>query len=253
VLLSAQSSKPISKNGLIKALQINGLTPSELIEQVNSRGVSFKLNTDVEAELRAAGASSELIDAIRAKTTGAVSRSPAPGPDHAQPSATAVSSEATKPAVAPQPAAWPPGVYVKSQDGIWAKLLEEGVNWKKANSLRRFTVGFGKEEFVGSIPGAASPNGFRAPIDFRIAAVVGFTAENYALVLLHAKGDLREVKVSGSGRGAQNVVRFGASSVDERLWDIQFSQGLGEYGFLPPVREGDLPIAPRMYTFRVIP
>ena len=240
LLLSAQTSKPISKNGLLKALQIGGLTQSEFIEQVNARGVSFTMNKDIEAELRAAGASSELIDAIRAKTKGANSRTPAPGPDHAPPNATAA-----------QPAAWAPGVYVK-QDGKWVELLEESVNWKKGSSLRRLT-GLGKGEFVGSIPGAASPNGYRVPITFRIATAEGFTAENFALVLLHAKEGLREVRVGGSGANAQNLVRLGANPVDLRLWEMQFSQGQGEYGFLPPVREGDLPIAPKMYTFRVIP
>src|ERR1700733_11548889 len=240
LVLNAQTSKPISKNGLLKALQIGGLTQSELIEQVNARGVSFTMNKDIEAELRAAGASSELIDAIRAKPKGANPRTPAPGPDHAPPNATA----------AAQPAAWAPGVYVK-QDGKWVELLEESVNWKKGNSLRRFT-GLGKGEFVGSIPGAASPNGYRVPITFRIAAAEGFTADNYALVLLHSKEGLREVRVGGSG-GSAREVRFGASPVDLRLWEMQFSQGPGEYGFLPPVREGDLPIAPKMYTFRVIP
>jgi len=256
LLLSGQASKPISKNGLLKALQIGGLTQSELIEQVNARGVSFTMNKDIEAELRAAGASSELIDAIRARPKGAAPRTPAPGPDHGPPNATGAPTKAA--AGPPQPvtsapgaAAWAPGVYVK-QDGKWAELLEESVNWKKVNSLRRFT-GLGKGEFVGSIPGAASPNGYRVPITFRIAAAEGFSAENYALVLLHSKEGLREVRVGGSGGGAKNLVRFGASAVDLQLWEMQFSQGPGEYGFLPPVREGDLPIAPRMYTFRVIP
>jgi hypothetical protein len=248
LLLSAQTSKPISKNGLLKALQIGGLTQSEFIEQVNARGVSFTMNKDIEAELRAAGASSELIDAIRAKTKGANSRTPVPGPDHAPPNAAAAPGVA---ASAPGGATWAPGVYVK-QDGKWAELLEESVNWKKGSSLRRLTLGLGKGEFVGSIPGAASPNGYRVPITFRIAAAEGFTAENYALVLLHSKEGLREVRVDGSGANAR-LVRFGANPVDLRLWEIQFSQGPGEYGFLPPVREGDLPIAPKMYTFRVIP
>jgi len=175
------------------------------------------------------------------------------------PNAAAAPAKATSPAGPPQPAAsepgvagWAPGVYVK-QDGKWAELLDESVNWKKSNSLRRFTLGLGKGEFVGSIPGAASPNGYRVPITFRIATAEGFTADNFALVLLHSKDGLREVRVGGSGANARNLVRLGASPVDSRLWEMQFSQGPGEYGFLPPVREGDLPIAPKMYTFRVIP
>jgi hypothetical protein len=160
-------------------------------------------------------------------------------------------AQVAAPAASSQPAALAPGVYVL-QDGKWAELLEESVNWKKGSPLRRLTLGLGKGEFVGSIPGAASPNGYRVPVTFRISTAEGFTADNYALVLLEAKGALREVRVGGSGASARSV-RFTAKPVDTRVWELQFSQGAGEYGFLPPVREGDLPIAPRMYTFRVIP
>ena len=249
-LAIAQTGKPISRNGLIKALKIGGLTQKELVDQVNARGVNFEMSRDAEAELRAAGASSELIDAIREKARRTT-------PSHSSPQsppgkAAAQEDTAFQPAGTEPTPVWAPGVYV-GQDDHWAALLEESVNWKKGNSLRRFTVGFGKEEYVGAIPGKASPNGFRVPITFRIAAPEGYSAENYALVLLHLKGDLREVRVSGSGSSASNLVHFRVTPVDSGLWEIVFSQGIGEYGLLPPVHEGDLPIAPKMYTFRVVP
>lgn len=59
------SKKPISKNGLMEAVKLNGLTTEELIERVEERGVNFQLSADDEREFSQAGARPELIDAIR--------------------------------------------------------------------------------------------------------------------------------------------------------------------------------------------
>ncbi|MFL6285176.1 MAG: tetratricopeptide repeat protein [Pyrinomonadaceae bacterium] len=61
----AQAKKPISKDGLVKAVRINGLSTSELIQQIQSRGVSFQMTPEVEAEMRQAGARPEVIEAAR--------------------------------------------------------------------------------------------------------------------------------------------------------------------------------------------
>jgi hypothetical protein len=63
---AAQAKKPITRDGLVKAVRINGLSTAELLQQIQSRGVSFKMTPDVEAELRAAGARPEIIAAARA-------------------------------------------------------------------------------------------------------------------------------------------------------------------------------------------
>jgi hypothetical protein len=61
----AQSKKPITREGLVKAVRINGLSTTELIQQVQVRGVSFEMTSDAESELRAAGARPEVIEAAR--------------------------------------------------------------------------------------------------------------------------------------------------------------------------------------------
>ena len=61
----AQAKKPITRDGLVKAVRINGLSTDELIQQIQSRGVSFQMTPDAEAELRAAGARPEIIEAAR--------------------------------------------------------------------------------------------------------------------------------------------------------------------------------------------
>ena len=63
---SAQAKKPITREGLVKAVRINGLSTAELVQEVQSRGVSFQMTPDAEAELRAAGARPEVIAAARA-------------------------------------------------------------------------------------------------------------------------------------------------------------------------------------------
>src|SRR5437764_6041573 len=62
---SAQAKKPISRDGLVKAVRINGLSTAELIEQIGQRGVAFEMTADAEAELRQAGARPEVIEAAR--------------------------------------------------------------------------------------------------------------------------------------------------------------------------------------------
>ncbi len=61
----AQAKKPITREGLVRAVRINGLSTAELVQQVQSRGVSFQMTADAEAELRAAGARPEVIEAAR--------------------------------------------------------------------------------------------------------------------------------------------------------------------------------------------
>src|SRR5438270_7850905 len=61
----AQATKPISREGLVKAVRINGLSTAELIQQIQTRGVSFQMTPDAEAELRSAGARPEVIEAAR--------------------------------------------------------------------------------------------------------------------------------------------------------------------------------------------
>src|SRR5947209_20118419 len=66
VISSAQAKKPISLDGLVSAVRINGLSTAELIQQIQTRGVAFQMTPDAEAQLRSAGARPEVIEAARA-------------------------------------------------------------------------------------------------------------------------------------------------------------------------------------------
>jgi tetratricopeptide (TPR) repeat protein len=64
-VFAAQAKKPISREGLVKAVRINGLSTAELVQQIEQRGVAFEMTADAEQELRQAGARPEVIEAAR--------------------------------------------------------------------------------------------------------------------------------------------------------------------------------------------
>ena len=61
-----QGKKPITRKGLLEAIQINGLTTKELVARIQQRGVDFELTPGDVAEFRRAGARPEIISAVRA-------------------------------------------------------------------------------------------------------------------------------------------------------------------------------------------
>jgi hypothetical protein len=85
----AQAPKPITKQGLIDALRIGGLSLQELIQFVRDRGVDFQVTPEVEAELRTAAAQRDLIEAVRGSFKGAA----APGAPAVPPAAPLTKSE----------------------------------------------------------------------------------------------------------------------------------------------------------------
>jgi hypothetical protein len=60
--------KPITKKGLVDALKIGGLTQPELVQFVKQRGVDFRLTPSDEGELKTAGASADLLAAVKSST-----------------------------------------------------------------------------------------------------------------------------------------------------------------------------------------
>jgi hypothetical protein len=77
-----QSKKPISKNGLLEAVRLNGFSTEELIGEVKQRGVSFQLTPGDESEFLSSGARPELMEAVRSnyRPAGASATGPPAGP-----------------------------------------------------------------------------------------------------------------------------------------------------------------------------
>jgi len=87
LLLHAQTAsqpKPISQEGLTSALKIGGLSTEELVKIVNDRGVAFQLTAPIESSLRAAGAATALIEAVRGNYRPPVAALPSPASSTAQ-------------------------------------------------------------------------------------------------------------------------------------------------------------------------
>jgi hypothetical protein len=60
------AKKPITKQGLMNAVKINGLSTQELVQQIQRRGVDFELTAADESDLQSVGARPEIIEAARA-------------------------------------------------------------------------------------------------------------------------------------------------------------------------------------------
>ncbi|HYH83874.1 MAG TPA: hypothetical protein VEX60_00235 [Pyrinomonadaceae bacterium] len=73
------AKKPISRDGLVKAVKINGLPTAELVQQIQSRGVAFQMTPEIEQELKSVGGQPEIIEAARANYRPPVSTSTSSG------------------------------------------------------------------------------------------------------------------------------------------------------------------------------
>lgn len=78
--VAQESTKPISEKGLINALTIGGLQSKELAQIIDRRGVDFALTQDVEQQLRDAGATAEIVEAVRTHYRGPEETRSAPAP-----------------------------------------------------------------------------------------------------------------------------------------------------------------------------
>ena len=67
---TGSSTKPITLKGLKDAIKIGGLKDSELIGQIQSRGVDFVLTPEITDTLRGLGASAAVIQAVGANYRG---------------------------------------------------------------------------------------------------------------------------------------------------------------------------------------
>jgi tetratricopeptide (TPR) repeat protein len=150
----AQAKKPITREGLVKAVRINGLSTVELIQQVQLRGVSFQMTSDAEAELRAAGARPEVIEAARA--------------NYRPSSAAPVSNAGGRGGRSNVPAGPPLSkneIVTMLQAGTPSARVEQfvdarGVNFQSnAQTAREIKAAGGANSLVGAVTAAYTPTG----------------------------------------------------------------------------------------------
>ncbi len=245
---TGSDTKPITLKGLEDALKIGGLKDSELISQIQTRGVDFILTPQITDALKGLGASAAVIKAVGANYRGSAAPNVNPPPPPPPPMVPTPYH-----ATAGYPSA--PGIYFK-QGGAWTRLQQESVTWHSglAKNLRVFTHGMVNTEATGDMPGAHSATSVHDPASFIIWPPNGLTIGNYLIVHLHGKKDDREFKISMGQLHSEDQVDFRPAKVNNSLFEVDFSQGQGDYAF---VTSRDVPTGQSandsfLFTFQIV-
>ncbi len=246
---TGSDTKPITLKGLEDALKIGGLKDSELIAQIQTRGVDFILTPQITDALKGLGASAAVIKAVGANYRGSAAPNVNPPPP-------------PPPPIVPTPyhatAGYPsaPGIYFK-QGNAWTRLQQESVTWHSglAKNLKVFTHGMVNTEATGDMPGAHSATSVHDPASFIIWPPNGLTIGNYLIVHLHGKKDDREFKISMGQLHSEDQVDFRPAKVNNNSFEVDFSQGQGDYAF---VTSRDVPTGQSannsfLFTFQIVP
>lgn len=261
VTFAQESTRPITEKGLVTALTIGGLSSQELIDIIDRRGVSFALTPDTEQQLRAAGATSAVIEAVRAHYhAGPEGASQPSSPLAPAPVAIAsVASAATPASTAPMHPSLPenPGVFFR-EGANWNQLRPESAAWYHEGLMHDLSKGSGgllHGELTAEIAGTHSPVTMHSPVSFLIHTANGAMLQDYLLIHLHEKHDNRNFKVALGGSGSKDAVDFRAAKVSDDLYEISFTQGTGDYAFLirsvvPANNKG--PHQGQVLTFRIL-
>ena len=170
---STQTKKPITKQGLVNAVKINGLSTRELVAQIERRGVDFEMSASDESELQSVGARPEVIEAARSNYRPAVAATSRPAatttaPSHTNTSATTANVPGGEPLSKSE-------IVTMLQAGIPAARVEQfvekrGVSFQVTPEIaREITAAGGNRSLVGAITEratidtAASSNGGDSP------------------------------------------------------------------------------------------
>lgn len=147
------AKKPISKQGLLNAVKINGLSTRELVSQIERRGVDFEMSAADESDLQSVGARPEVIAAARSNYRPAVAARPAATPGTPRVSNTTAPS-ANIPDGEPLSKA---EIVTMLQGGIPAARVEQfvekrGVSFQVTPEIaREITSAGGNRSLVGAI------------------------------------------------------------------------------------------------------
>ena len=152
---SMQAKKPITKQGLMNAVKINGLTTNELVQQIQRRGVDFQMSASDESDLQGVGARPEIIDAARSNYRPAVVVAATPPRTNTAPPRTNTTSTAA--GVPDGPPLSKAEIVTMLQGGIPAARVEQfvekrGVSFQVTPEVaREITAAGGNRSLVGAI------------------------------------------------------------------------------------------------------
>jgi hypothetical protein len=151
---STQAKKPITKQGLMTAVKINGLTTRELVQQIERRGVDFQLSASDESDLQGVGARPEIIEAARSNYRPAVAATTPPRTNTTPPRTNTTTTAANVPDGPPLSKA---EIVTMLQGGIPASRVEQfvekrGVDFRVTPDVaREITAAGGNRSLVGAI------------------------------------------------------------------------------------------------------
>lgn len=235
---------------------VKAKTSDELIiSLIKDSKTDFDTSAKAVLQLKKAGVSDAVIQAMRAKAGG----QPATASDVPAGSGSSATGESS-----PPPTGLPSeiGVYVKKKDQ-WVEVLPEVINWKTGGVLKSIgTVGIVKPDINGRINGPHSRNSIVTPAEFLIIASEGVAITEYQFLKLREKKDGREFRtVTGgvfhqSGGAQRDLQPFEGKKIAPRTYIVTFQTlSYGEYGFLPPGAYTSSSASAqlgKMYTFRVV-
>lgn len=252
-LLAQESPKPITERGLVTALTIGGLSSQELVDIIDRRGVDFGLTPEVEQQLRSAGATDAIVDAVRthSRQASAGEHATVAGSGMVVPAPRASGSSIAESAPLPGQ----PGVFYR--DGTsWVQLRPEAATWHHEGFVHDLNKGgLIHAEISGQVAGTHSPITMHSPASFLIRATKGAMLQDYLLVHLHEKNDNRNFKVAPGGKNSKDAVDFRPAKIGDEFYEIDFTQGTGEYAFFTrsiiPGGKNDSSHEGQVLTFRI--
>jgi hypothetical protein len=249
------AEKPMAVQDVIKLWKA-GYSDDLIIEQIKKKQQHFHLTTDQLLQLKTARVSEGVVkyminpaSAVAAPCTSATTSelNAAPGTQ----SQTKEAREAVPTEV---------GIYVK-QDGEWAAMLPELVNWKSQGALKSAaSFSFVKGDLDGLVDGPMSRNHFVSPIEFLIVMPEGVTIGEYQLVKLRRHEEDREFRIATGGithastDAGRDMLVFAPERISPHVYTIKLRVYAGEYGFLPPdsiAARNEAALA-KIFTFRIM-
>ena len=240
------TTQTLSVDDVIK-LSKAGLSEDTIVEKIRKNGQAFDLTPDQMIQLKSAGVSDKVMQAMINPTA----------PAAAAPAAAA----AAKPSDLPDEM----GVYMKRQGTTeWVEVQPEIVNWKTGGVAKSvFSQGIVKGDMNGHLQGKTSSTEATTTTQFMVVAAEGVAITEYQLLKLRENSDNREFRSStggvfhSSGGATRDVVKFDGKKVAPRHFLIELSENLkpGEYGFLPPGAVSSTNAAGatgKIYSFKVL-
>lgn len=165
--VSAQSNRPITRNGLIEAVRINGLSTAELVQIIRRRGVDFEMTSEAEAELRGAGARPEIIETARGHFRAPAAAASRPSASTSTPAAATSrpAANTSGPPVPPGPPLSKNEIVTLLQGGLTAARVEQFVEARGVafsvtpDVAREITAAGGTRSLIGAITERAASGG----------------------------------------------------------------------------------------------